>query len=104
MSKRNGEFRQNCAYAYQTDPENEPGRLLMQFEGQESRPGDYLILDTDYENYAVHFGCKENFDLTAVTLTREDHPDSLFVSNIKKEKILKGSLDLIPSPSPSVKS
>ena len=93
MSKRNGEFRQNCAYAYQTDPENEPGRLLMQFEGQESRPGDYLILDTDYENYAVHFGCKENFGLTAATLTREDHPDSLFVSYIKKEKISKGSLD-----------
>ena len=47
-------------------------------------PGDYLILDTDYENYAALFGCEEeNGGPTAAVLTREDHPDSLFVSCIK---------------------
>ena len=44
-------------------------------------PGEYLILDTDYENYAVFFSCEEeNNGPDAAVLTREDHPDSLFVS------------------------
>ena len=76
-------FDQICGIAYQTDPENEPGRLLVDLGF--GSPGDYLILDTDYENYAALFGCEEeNGGPTAAVLTREDHPDSLFVSFIKK--------------------
>jgi len=60
-------------------------------------PGDYLILDTDYENYAALFGCEEeNGGPTAAVLTREDHPDSLFVDlALEAFKRLGVDLDLI---------
>ena len=76
-------FDQTCGYAYQTDPENEPGRLLVAFFDSPAPPGDYLILDTDYENYSAIFGCSERFGLSAGILTRENHPDSLYVSCLK---------------------
>ena len=76
-------YDQTCGYAYQTDPENEPGRLLVAFFDSPAPPGDYLVLDTDYENYSAIFGCDERFGLSAVILTRENHPDSLYVSCLK---------------------
>ena len=76
-------FDQSCGYAYQTDPENEPGRLLVKFFDSPAPPGDYLILDTDYENYSAIFGCDERFGLSANILTRENNPDSLIVSCLK---------------------
>ena len=77
-------FDQTCGYAYQSDPENEPGRLLVSFfDFPQNPPGDYLILDTDYENYSAIFGCNERNGITAGILTRESHPDSLIVSCLK---------------------
>ena len=86
-------FEQTCGPAYQTDPENYPGRLISQFplwnSGDYEFPYhfDYLILDTDYENFAAVLGCEEDFGPTAVVLTREDHPNSLFV-RFQKSKTL----------------
>ena len=74
-------FDQTCGYAYQSDPENEPGRLLVSFfDFPQNPPGDYLVLDTDYENYSAIFGCNERNGISAGILTRESHPDSLIVS------------------------
>ena len=58
--------------------ENEPGRLAVKFPNFPA--GDYLVLDTDYENYAAVFSCSERQGLTAGVLTRENHPDPLIVS------------------------
>ena len=76
-------FDQVCGIAYQSDPENEPGRLLVSFFDSPAPPGDYLILDTDYENYSAIFGCGERNGLVAGILTRESHPDPLIVSCLK---------------------
>ena len=54
--------------------------MLVKFFDSPAPPGDYLILDTDYENYSAIFGCNERFGLSAGILTRESHPDSLIVS------------------------
>ena len=87
-------FQQTCGPVYQTNPENEPGRLISQFPlwnfGDYEFPYhfDYLILDTDYENYAAVLGCEETFGPTAAVLTREDHPNSLFVRFSKKQNLI----------------
>ena len=75
----------NCGPVYQTDPENETGRFIAQFGMWNFNHNfpyniDYLVLDTDYENYAAVLGCEKSFGPTAAVLTREEHPDSLYVS------------------------
>ena len=94
-------FDQTCGYAYQSDPENEPGRLLVSFfDFPQNPPGNYLILDTDYENYSAIFDCDERKGITAGILTRESHPDSLIVSCHKIRTYHLSDLTLIPYKNP----
>ena len=74
-------FQQVCGYAYQVDPINDPGALIVQFQGP---PGEYNVIDTDYENFAAIYSCSQRGDnppsLTAGIITRVENPDPLYVS------------------------
>ena len=53
---KNGIYTQVCGFAFQPDPENAPGKLLVDF-GFGENYGGYWILDTDYENYTAVYSC-----------------------------------------------
>ena len=55
--KNDVDYAQTCGIAYQADPINEPGRLLVEFPG--SFPANYLVLGTDYDTYAAVYSCFE---------------------------------------------
>ena len=52
-------YKQVCGIAYQPNPD-EPGKLFVDFPG--SPPGNYWILDTDYDNYNVVYSCNKRGD------------------------------------------
>ena len=56
----------------QADPENAPGDLIVYFYGN---PGDYWILDTDYESFSSVYSCNDDTRIEhASILTREIYP------------------------------
>ena len=61
----------------QADPENAPGELIVYFYGS---PGDYWVLDTDFDSFSSVYSCTEGlFDGVvkyefAFILTREKYP------------------------------
>ena len=64
-----------CGWAEQADPENAPGDLIVYFYGN---PGDYWILDTDFESFSSVYNCNDGpgdtrFELGYI-LTREIYP------------------------------
>ena len=68
-------YQQVCGIAWQVDPDNEPGHLVVQFYGP---PGDYLILDTDYESFSAIYSCikmGDFYQLTQTIITRSNQPD-----------------------------
>ena len=70
-----GSFDEICGWAEQADPENAPGDLIVYFYGN---PGDYWILDTDFETYTAVYSCADaplgtRFELAWI-LTREQNP------------------------------
>ena len=70
------DFTQVCGYAYQPNPDTDPGKLVVQFDAG-NPPGDYWILGTDYDNYACVYDCFEFNDsvgLFAWVLTRDPNP------------------------------
>ena len=74
-SYASGEFSEICGWAEQADPENAPGDLIVYFLGN---PGDYWILDTDFESYTAVYSCADapmgtRFELAWI-LTREQNP------------------------------
>ena len=77
---------QVCGFAYQTDPETDPARLIVQFPG--APPGDYWVLDTDYENFACVYSCRERngvvSSVLAGILTREPFPSDEVVSEYSR--------------------
>lgn len=72
-----GQYQQVCGIAWQVDPENEPGHLVVQFRGT---PGEYLLLDTDYASFAAVYSCTEK-GLAQTLLTRSNTPDIEVVSH-----------------------
>ena len=74
--------------------------LVSFFDFPQNPPGNYLILDTDYENYSAIFDCDETKGITAGILTRESHPDSLIVSCHKIRTYHLSDLTLIPYKNP----
>merc|ERR1712142_637483 len=54
-TKVSGELSEVCGYAKVIDPKV-PGKLAVYFP-QAPVPGDYQVLDTDYENYAAVYSC-----------------------------------------------
>ncbi len=46
-----------CGYAYQADPENAPGELTVHFP--DLPPGDYWVLDTDFESFTTVYACSD---------------------------------------------
>jgi apolipoprotein D and lipocalin family protein len=45
--------------AYAPNP-NEPGRLILQLNiGPVPTKGNYLVIDTDYENYSLVYACEK---------------------------------------------
>lgn len=76
-----GLYQQVCGFAYQVDAENEPGHLIVQLGP--APPGDYFVLDTDYETFACVYSCRKRGDeisLTQSVLTRSNTPDVETVS------------------------
>ena len=70
------EWTQICGFAYQPNPERDPGKLIVQFP--QGKPGDYWILGTDYESYAVVYSCFEfngMVSLQAWIITRDPQPE-----------------------------
>ena len=68
---------QVCGYAYQPNPDTDPGKLIVNFPESGGQPGDYWILGTDYDNFACIYSCfeLEGYDFVqAWIITREDHP------------------------------
>ena len=73
-----------CGWAEQADPENAPGDLIVYFYGN---PGDYWILDTDFETFSAVYNCNDGpsgdtrFEL-AYILTRDIYPsdETVFMS------------------------
>ena len=70
-----GSFDEICGWAEQADPDNAPGDLIVYFFGN---PGDYWILDTDFESYTAVYSCADTplgtrFELAWI-LTREQNP------------------------------
>ena len=67
---------QVCGFAYQTDPDTQPAKLIVQFPG--APPGDYWVLGTDYDNFACVYACRERNGVVssqlAGILTREPFP------------------------------
>ena len=61
----------------QADPENAPGELIVYFYGS---PGDYWVLDTDFDSFSSVYSCTEGLvdGLVkyeyAFILTREKYP------------------------------
>ncbi|CAG0891654.1 unnamed protein product [Darwinula stevensoni] len=54
--RNNGSLDEIRGRAYQPDPNNEPGRLRVDFPG--SPTGTYLVLDTDYETFSAVYSCQ----------------------------------------------
>ena len=71
-----------CGYAKTTDV----GGVLEVYFPFSPVPGDYEILDTDYENYACVWSCVDLISLANVQigyiLTRDQTPDPELVSII----------------------
>merc|ERR1712062_350968 len=70
------EWTQICGFAYQPNPERDPGKLIVQFP--QGKPGDYWILGTDYESFAVVYSCFEfngMVSLQAWIITRDPQPE-----------------------------
>ena len=75
-------YKQVCGLAYQPNPE-EPGKLEVDFPG--SPPGNYWILDTDYDNYNVVYSCNKRGDSLYIFSwinTRSRNPSPEIVSKI----------------------
>ena len=73
-------YEQVCGIAYQPNPED-PGKLIVDFPF--SPPGDYWILDTDYENYTVIYSCRKKGDSALIfswVNTRSRNPSPEIVS------------------------
>jgi len=72
-----GIYSQVCGIAFQPDPENAPGKLKVAFPYSPT-PGDYWILDTDYENYTAIYSCDrrvgDQLELFKWILTRSTKP------------------------------
>ena len=69
------DWTQICGFAYQPNPEADPGKLIVQFP--QGKPGDYWILGTDYENFACVFSCFETPTFTSLQawiITRVPNP------------------------------
>ncbi len=80
----NGVFDEVCGRASQADPENNPGDLLVEFPVSPGA-GNYWLLDTDYESFAVVYSCSEgNFFTNGQELgwlmTRDPNPDQATVT------------------------
>ena len=76
------EWTQICGFAYQPNPERDPGKLIVQFP--QGKPGDYWILGTDYESYAVVYSCFElngMVSLQAWIITRDPQPELETIEN-----------------------
>ena len=63
----------------QADPENAPGELMVYFYGS---PGDYWVLDTDFDSFSSVYSCTEGLVDGVVKyeyafiLTREKYPSN----------------------------
>ena len=70
----------------QADPENAPGELIVYFYGS---PGDYWVLDTDFDSFSSVYSCTEGLvdGLVkyeyAFILTREKYPSNETVRTSK---------------------
>jgi len=75
-TEANGDFTQICGWAYQYDPYR-PGALKVSFPTGGPVDGDYLILGTDYDNYAVVYSCSQiaflKLELSWI-MTRDPNP------------------------------
>ena len=70
-----GSFNEICGWAEQADPKNAPGDLTVYFYGN---PGNYWILDTDFESFTAVYSCADaplgmRSELAWI-LTREQNP------------------------------
>ena len=71
-----------CGWAEQADPESAPGDLIVYIFGN---PGDYWILDTDYESFSSVYSCNDDTRIEhASILTREIYPSDETVNMSKQ--------------------
>ena len=81
-----GIYSQVCGIAFQPDPENAPGKLKVAFPYSPT-PGDYWILDTDYENFTAIYSCDrrigDQLELFKWILTRSTKPSPEVVNTYK---------------------
>lgn len=86
---------QVCGFAYQTDPDTQPAKLIVQFPG--APPGDYWVLGTDYDNFACVYACRERNGVVssqlAGILTREPFPSDK-VLDMALEVFLNNNIDV----------
>ena len=60
------------------DPVGAPGKLKVDFGV--GKPGDYWVLDTDYDNFSVVYSCSEIFgQITQAIITRTNNPTDAIV-------------------------